>query len=548
MLILGTERGRVSSRIVLLAVVLVIVGVTDCWANPSFSFRGYVDTHRNLTLNDFLKYFPYDDYVSSVRFTDFATLQQDRYYLWLRFGEGDAFIYNLGDYYVRQHPVDRSTSGLAERIDIGEAYLMPHRQFNHKIDEIYHIVGYFLLGTAAQSIERQISAKTFDPTTPSNLLLIQRLEKNRVYVNYEESTGNKIATHVKRGDFRYLLRRLYTELYDYRRTLYWLCGTSLICACLLAVFGKKSSLVVGIGIFSFICIVIVLYISKRSHERAKIILQPSVSTWQLSSPISYFPVSGGADYAVRIFKLAEKGGTEIGSVIWLLRPYVQANYLAYGGVPGRFLSLRKHSQIVLAATGGFTNAASQPEGFTTESGEIVNAVLMRDRHGLVLVHDGGIEVLNLKKTQFTLPMGGGEIGNPLNSLLSYSKLVAWSSTRKATLFQTQLLAFSDQITISEKRAKPQLRERRILALATDKKTARVEHVIINLKTPQYLVDVAHEVYALLSSRGKKVEAILNLDVGSYDILYIYDESGKLLPAVGGTVGIGKATNLLVYSR
>jgi hypothetical protein len=214
----------------------------------------------------------------------------------------------------------------------------------------------------------------------------------------------------------------------------------------------------------------------------------------------------------------------------------------------RFDEFRHHAPVVLAATGGFTNRLNQPEGLTAESGNIVNAVLMQDRHGLVIVDEGGIQVLNLKRPTFRLPKGGPVIDNPLEDLLAYSQLIGWSRSHRVTLFQTQLLAFSDSITIDEKRAKPQLRERRVLALARDRKTQELSHLIVNVTRQYHLSDVANEVFALLATRNKKVEALLNLDVGSYDILNVYDPQGNLSPVARGMVNIERATNLIIYSR
>ena len=59
---------------------------------------------------------------------------------------------------------------------------------------------------------------------------------------------------------------------------------------------------------------------------------------------------------------------------------------------------------------------------------------------------------------------------------------------------------------------------------------------------------SHELFKLCQSRSMKVEAILNLDVGSYNILNVFDQRGGILSKPQGPVNINKATNLIIYAR
>jgi hypothetical protein len=45
-----------------------------------------------------------------------------------------------------------------------------------------------------------------------------------------------------------------------------------------------------------------------------------------------------------------------------------------------------------------------------------------------------------------------------------------------------------------------------------------------------------------------VEAILNLDVGTYNIMNVFDRNGQILNNIRGPVDISTATNLLVYTE
>jgi hypothetical protein len=176
---------------------------------------------------------------------------------------------------------------------------------------------------------------------------------------------------------------------------------------------------------------------------------------------------------------------------------------------------------------------------------------MPDRHGLVVVEEsGGIRVINLQRDKIQLPMGPQstvEIGNPFSSLTAYSSLLAWCRTRRATLFQTQLLVYGGELLIDPEKVKNQLRERRMLALVSDRDTGAAHHIVFDITQAVRLDEPAVRLQEMLSRRKLKVEALLNLDVGSYNILGVYDARRRLLPAPQGPVSVDRATNLLVYT-
>jgi len=111
-----------------------------------------------------------------------------------------------------------------------------------------------------------------------------------------------------------------------------------------------------------------------------------------------------------------------------------------------------------------------------------------------------------------------------------------------------LLAFSDRLLIDVGKAKGQLRERRILALTSDRRSGAVYHVIFDIPASYNLAVIAEHLFRLLTHRRHKIEALLNLDVGSYDILNVFDPSGNLLANPRGPVDLSRATNLIIYTR
>ena len=461
--------------------------------------KSYYSSHSYYNYASFVSSFPYSEYLKAVNFTDFNTIQQDRFFLYQTYNDGDLFIYNLGENFIKLYPV--TSNDLDAKTTIGELYLNPNKGFLSGVNTIYEIVGYYILGRVAVKIEDEISQGKFDLKFQSNQNLLKRLEGNKIFIAQKESTIQKITS---RG-YSYIFKRTWEKITEFFKPVVDWFGN---------IFSKKAA-----------------------HS---IIVK---SNFQQIEEQNFLPIKNGLDKGVRIYKLTD-GNKSIGHAIWLYRPYLNVKYYADGNV---FVKFKATPKVILATTGGFTNTFNQPEGLTVEDGNIVNAVMMRDRHGLVLVSNQGINVINLKNDNFRLPRSK-TIVNPLNSLLAYSELLNWCKYSNATIFQTQLLAYDDSILISTEKAKTQLRERRLLALVSDGKTHEIHHVIFNITESYNLAIIAQEVYKIVKSRNKKVEAILNLDVGAYDILKVFDDNGSELSIVKGTQQISKATNLIIYQK
>ena len=462
--------------------------------------KTYYSNHNYLTYEAFVSSFPYKNYLDSVNFTDFQTIQADRYYIYQRYNEGDLFIYNLGENFIKLYPV--SIKDLDSKTTIGESYLSMNKGFHPGVNIIYQIVGYYILGRVAIKIEDEISNGNFDVNLQSNQQLIKRLETNKVFISQKESTFQKIQNR----NIKYTLKRIWEKVLEF-------------------------------------CNKIIDWSERLFFKKSNIPTKKYRPNFQQIEQKSFFSIKNNTDKGVRIFRLAD-GNKSIGHSIWLSRPFLKVKYYADKNVFNKYKSSQK---VILATTGGFSNLSHQPEGLTIENGNIINAVLMRDRHGLVLVNAGGLNIINLKNESFRLPKSKIII-NPLNSLLAYSELLDWGRTTNATIFQTQLLAYSDSVLINQDKAKTQLRERRLLTLVSDNKTGEVHHIVFNITESYNLAVITKEVFKIVKSRNKKVVAILNLDVGDYDILKIFDENGIELNTVKGTKHISKATNLIVYQK
>lgn len=414
---------------------------------------------------------------------------------------GDELLYQLVDGYFQQ-PEPLEEEQLSRTVKLGEDFLAYGAKLQGR-GAVYQSIGYFILGRVGQRLEKLGKHRKHEA-------LIKRLAEQRVHVAVKAQ--GKATSNLRQGNWRYLTQRGWQKVTE-----------------LVSATAGDFEEELGPDFFTE-------YFEAPRLENSRWQLQPG--------PRASLPPG------VSVYTLSHRG-ERVGSAIWLPRPQLKANYLAAGNVSASYRALASSRSVALFMTGGFTNSQRQPEGLTVDRGTIVNAVLMPDRHGLVIVEEsGGIRVINLQRERIQLPMGPQhtqEIGNPFTSLTAYSHLLAWCRTRRATLFQTQLLVYGGELLVDPDKVKNQLRERRMLALASDRDTGAAHHVVFDIAQAVRLDEPAVKIQELLSRRRLKVEALLNLDVGSYNILGVLDSRRRLLPAPQGPVSVDRATNLLVYT-
>ena len=217
-------------------------------------------------------------------------------------------------------------------------------------------------------------------------------------------------------------------------------------------------------------------------------------------------------------------------------------------VADRFLEWRKNNQgMILYSSGTYKNSANVPIGLNIDQGNLVNVNLELDRmDGLVLVYpNGGIAVSDLR--QGNLNVSG--INRPLNIRKNFSDLedfANWAITNRATVFQTHLLAFKNELKIDQNTSDQTERERRFLAVGTDA-NGDVMHMIVHNSTYTKLYDGSKKVLDFLRT-GRNIDVIfmINLDTGAQDVFQLYNSDCSENSAIKGELSLGYAENLLVY--
>jgi len=253
-------------------------------------------------------------------------------------------------------------------------------------------------------------------------------------------------------------------------------------------------------------------------------------------------------------------GSKIGYVIALNRSsqHVKAKYFAFKqngtSVHDRYDSWRSGKSVVLISSGAYAtgfNNTDLPVGLTIDYGNEVNRNLDNTMDGLIIVEDvGGVRVTNIKDGDLKIIYSGTKQEKTINvnESLQKAEFMRWCADEKATVFQTHLLIYKNQLKFTRSYGGNES-ERKLLVLTKDR-SGNVVHFIIYSRGQQFsLYDMANSSLQMLSSNGYDVIAAVNLDTGGLDILStsteLYDCSNN---SIQGTKNSDRRsmTNMLAY--
>ena len=450
-----------------------------------YLFSNSMDKYINEHNN--LNTFNYQEYLTKISFSDIEKLEEDRVTANKK-NLGNTFLYNLTDIFINTYP--SSMSNIEDRIELGENFLKYHSKENKEHTLIYSYIGYYILSNCSQSLEKDISNNSddwfffFQNFSKIKRLKIQ-LSKSNIFIKSKKHNAKKLIDNIRYGQFSYIWNRIYLKYF---------------------------------------------YVPETT-KASQLSLQAFTTNNIEDNTISYLL----------------NNNEKIGEIIWLEKLKYKMHYLSQGNIKKKYdkflLTNKRKPRISL--TGGFLNDHGNPEGFTIENGQIVNMSLMPNRDALILIeNDGTSHVINLKEGTFTLP--NKEKINPLKYASDYAKLTNWAQTNQASVFQTQLLAFNNKLLIKPNKLRYYIRERRLILIVNNPKNNKVFHIIANIREAVDLSLITKKIFELIKAKKYNVEAILNLDVGSYNIMEVYDSNGSII--LDSKLPLLNSKNLLFYTQ
>ena len=293
----------------------------------------YLNKTTSYSNTKFIQTFPYNDYLRTVEFTDFKTLQDHRYLIYKRRDHddniGDRFIYQLAEKFLQLYPIDRAD--LISKINIAELFLKAKPNKNYSANVIYKTTGLFILGQIAKNIEEDIDNKKINIDDPSIKQIIARLNNNDVNISIEVSKTEKVIKNIKKGNYKYLSDRILLKLKEH---LYPLSNrlsmeiskflTIISIVFVLMFLLSKITRRISMGLITVILLT-PLFLKAEVKKSTGIPVHKKQPTLKLS-PVNYNGKEG------QIFNLINKEKKVIGQTIWMDRSFVKANYIATGNV------------------------------------------------------------------------------------------------------------------------------------------------------------------------------------------------------------------------
>jgi hypothetical protein len=230
--------------------------------------------------------------------------------------------------------------------------------------------------------------------------------------------------------------------------------------------------------------------------------------------------------------------------------HIKARYFAVKdvdgkSVPDRYSSWSIGKNIVTVCSGTYMkecNPYATPVSLTIDQGNIINNTVAKMDGVVIVFASGEIVVGNTK-------LGELKIANKnynLNNSLEKNSFTSWAQNNKATVFQTHLLIYKDELAIYNNSSN-NARERRFLAGCTDEEGNKYEYII---HIPSYitLIDGAKNTKKYLKQKEdmKTVDYLINLDTGCQDFFQAYNSNGQLRNDYMGSVDIKQTINLISF--
>ncbi|MFZ4473970.1 MAG: hypothetical protein ACOYPR_02175 [Saprospiraceae bacterium] len=232
---------------------------------------------------------------------------------------------------------------------------------------------------------------------------------------------------------------------------------------------------------------------------------------------------------------------------------VNAKYFAakdFNGksVHSRYLEWKKYNpSVVLLSSGTYFDNKNDPQGLTIDNGVVVNQSLIYDKmDALTIVYaTGGIVVSDLQTGDLSVD-GISRKLNIRNNAADLDDFIEWAKKEEATVFQTHLLVFKNQLKVKYGTSSNASRERRFLAVGKDE-SGKILHVIVHNSSNTTLYNGSNKVLQFLQE-FKEMEVIfmINLDTGAQDVFELYNADCTVNKTINGQLEPGRAVNLLAY--
>lgn len=194
-------------------------------------------------------------------------------------------------------------------------------------------------------------------------------------------------------------------------------------------------------------------------------------------------------------------------------------------------------------------ARALPVGLCIDNGVIINNTLETTKFdALAIVYaTGGMAVSNLKERNLSITYSNGssKVVN-VRDPFERNTFNEWARQLTATVFQTQLIAFKNQLMVYPGPSK--ISNRRFLVVGKDY-SGTLHHLFVSTIPSLTVYESANTAYNYVkNSLLSDVIFMINVDPGCQDVYKVYNEYGGSVNDTGyyGSSPTSQATNLIVY--
>lgn len=247
-------------------------------------------------------------------------------------------------------------------------------------------------------------------------------------------------------------------------------------------------------------------------------------------------------------KAIQKYGRPYGYSVWMKanNNQLKAQYFAQSlhnqSVYNRYMSWQSPKRTIAFTSAAYTLSDNYTsKGLTIENGAVINSNFDSEMDALVVLYRGDILIFDTKN-----PFHFKEIGQlNLSNGFARQRLISWSRSNGATVFQTHLLVSDNELKITTA-ARKKIARRKVLVQIS--KNYEDYTIIFYIKRGEYLFDAAQNIQSLLQSYSNvTIKSMINLDTGVNDVLGL-DGSLSLCnrQEVKGREQPNLATNILSF--
>ena len=194
-------------KIITLVILLFLIATFPI-SGQTFILANYLERTKSDNDSLFSANFPYTEFVNLFDIDDFTMIEGIRRTLTNSKRNAEDLLFKSVQKYYEVNPIDTlNIVSISLNIQTGIFYFKINADTPDN-SLLYSMIGRYILMKCIHIIERQIKGDKFNSKSKEIQLLYNKLEKIKLEFNIDETRFNKIVSHIKLGDWKYIYSRV----------------------------------------------------------------------------------------------------------------------------------------------------------------------------------------------------------------------------------------------------------------------------------------------------------------------------------------------------